>query len=213
MKNQFLRYISIFVFILLSKINLAQNKSWILAPHYIPNTSNPSFQFPLPTPLGGYQNQPATGAQNIQTDASGNILFFIVDDKIYARDGSLIETLTGSESNPLNGELSETLVLPDLVDCNLFHIVSTTTAQYNGTRAQYCRLRVSYNSQGIINPNSGIVLAVSEDCASGYTDFSTIVGSIWGSDDDSNVNKPLFAAMANGVPSWRGFAPPKVAKK
>ncbi|MEZ4889571.1 MAG: hypothetical protein R2779_03100 [Crocinitomicaceae bacterium] len=80
--------------------------------------------------------------QNIQMDADGNILFFIVDDFVYDRNGNIIEGPDGTtlynlsafqrvssvynfntEVNMPGSPQASTLIIPDKNDCNLFHII------------------------------------------------------------------------------------------
>lgn len=67
----------------------AQSKSWILTPNFSDDIANNLMQ-PLPITSGGYQGQTATGAQNIITNSNDEIMFFIVDEHIYGRNGELI---------------------------------------------------------------------------------------------------------------------------
>jgi hypothetical protein len=83
MKNKFL---SMSLILLCSFKLFAQNPALILAPNYI-LTSTP---LPLPT-FGpndadlnnGYDGQKANYSQNIQVDAQGNIVFFMVEEVLY----------------------------------------------------------------------------------------------------------------------------------
>lgn len=119
----------------LSWVLIAQNPAWILAPRY---TNNITSSFSL-LPVGDYSWDFAGYAQNIQRDASGNILFFIVDSKVYDRNGNLItyydDTFLLNELNSyqrltdvyyfddkviMRGTASEIVVVPDKNDCSLF---------------------------------------------------------------------------------------------
>ncbi len=54
--------------------------------------SNQMLSFNSTTP-NGYAGQPTQRVQNIQVDAQGNILFFIVDEMIYDRQGKFLVQL------------------------------------------------------------------------------------------------------------------------
>lgn len=59
---------------------LAQNPTWSLAEYY--RYGNVS---PLPIAILGYGSDPAFAASNMQFDAQGNILFFVVADMVYKK--------------------------------------------------------------------------------------------------------------------------------
>ncbi|HET6243683.1 MAG TPA: hypothetical protein VFF35_04100, partial [Bacteroidia bacterium] len=76
----------------------AQNNVWSLPGYYYQPGDLP---LPLPTPTISdqdlaflfYQGQRALYSHNAMQDAQGNLLFFIVDDKIYDRNGYLIDEM------------------------------------------------------------------------------------------------------------------------
>ena len=85
----------------------SQNSHWILAPKLYNNTWSSSSLPTLPTSVdSAYHGEAARYSQNIQMDASGNILFFIVDDKVYDRNGKRI---VGTESGYTTDNLFSTL--------------------------------------------------------------------------------------------------------
>ena len=95
MKTKVLLFMSVLLWTVFS---YAQNPSWVMAPKYLKyDTSGYVQQLSLPTGSGGYQGQVAKCSQNIQMDASGNILFFIVDGKIYGKNGELIDEMRNSD--------------------------------------------------------------------------------------------------------------------
>jgi len=166
--------------------SLSQNNAWILAPQYhqvLPTGPGPSLPLPTSSSPEGYHGQAAQYAQNIQMDASGNILFFIVDDKIYDRNGECIlsedpwqftslfsyERLQNvnyfSQSTAMNGTASEILIIPDKDDCNLFHIISSGAIHNSPSNftpqnvgVAYGKLKISYDGNGNITPSSKISL-------------------------------------------------------
>ena len=97
MKNLAVLIITIFT---LSFINIyAQNSVWSVPPYY----KDIAQIVPLPTVLPpglGYTGNPATNASNAMQDANGDLLFFIVDNMIYDKEGFLIGDLSVEFYNP-----------------------------------------------------------------------------------------------------------------
>jgi len=208
---------------------LAQNSYWILAPKkiYFPPFGNPQ-ETSLPTSSSpeGYHGQAAQFGQNIQMDASGNILFFIVDDRIYDRNGEIITAVSDDQTVELksyervmyqsvfthpissNGAASEVIVLPDKQDCNLFHIISTGfyTSPFN-VCVSYGRLRISYKADGTPTTNQAIEMQYNENVGtSGNTGaYNTMlsIDKIIGVNnfevvDLSHHRSPALAVVDNG---------------
>ncbi|MDT8412765.1 MAG: T9SS type A sorting domain-containing protein [Vicingaceae bacterium] len=99
---------------LISMVGLqAQNNIISLPPNYyqFPNTSPTS----LPTPAFGYNGLPADYSSNAMQDASGNLLFFVVDDVVYDKDGNLIGYLQGNQG-------TELMIVPDPGNCDIYYI-------------------------------------------------------------------------------------------
>ncbi len=102
MKTKFT--IKIMLFLFLCNVGVlalkAQNHIWSLPGQSLKfplGTGFPQLQ-PLPIPLISpwpeyYQGQQANYSHNAMQDAQGNLLFFIVDDKLYDKDGYLIDQL------------------------------------------------------------------------------------------------------------------------
>lgn len=189
-----------------SLYSFSQNQSWILAPDYI--EIGGLGQQPLPTTTGGYQNQPATGAQNMITDASGQIIFFIVDEYIYGRNGEIIDRFELYSGEPIAGVNSEIVIVKDPSDCNIFHLLSTQDISPNIkiSEAYYAKLRVSYNSQGQLNANSGFYYTDIEDCSSYLQKIETMIGSTYyssngggGNPHDENALFAVAPPSSNGV--------------
>ena len=80
----------------------AQNNIWSLPPNYYQFPFGPPQPLPAPgdgyylgsgvpndpnDPLDGYDGLPAQYSHNAMQDAGGNILFFIVDDVVYDKNG------------------------------------------------------------------------------------------------------------------------------
>ena len=96
---------SIFLFVLLTGLISSglygQNPIWSLTPHGA-DFGPPLVVNSLPTPLTGvgYDGLPATNASNAMQDANGDLLFFIVDNMIYDKEGFLIGDLSVEFYNP-----------------------------------------------------------------------------------------------------------------
>lgn len=131
--------------LLLSHNFIAQNPTWIMPPKYVDaNTFVPYF-LPIPTtfvdmsgttqtnyqpdPEDAYDGQVSRGSANGISDASGNLLFFIVDGVIYNGKGEGRGTLpdyTWRENN-YAGQVfgsAETVIVPDPANCNRYYITS-----------------------------------------------------------------------------------------
>lgn len=120
-----------------------QNPNWLIGNT---KTVNGYFPFALPIPsfdygnttmpnFGnqnmGYQGQLATNASNMITDASGGILFFIVDHHIYNKQGYCLGILS-STSDPYSTNAaaavrgaSEIVIVPNPSNCQQYYIIST----------------------------------------------------------------------------------------
>jgi hypothetical protein len=189
----------------------SQNQSWIFAPNYKQDMGDLNFPIPLPTTPGGYQGQPATGAQNIINNSNDEILFFIVDETIYGRSGEVIALLEPGIQN-INGQIkgrnAEVVVIPDASDCNMFHLLSTRVSlgSIEVAKGFYAKLRISYNSQGQLNANSGLVFEDYYDCYSNVHGIKEMVGTAFNSANGGPGNPhdeaPYYAVApldANGI--------------
>ena len=133
--------------VMCSTLSYAQNPGVILAPNYIPDIEfNPT---PIPLPLAqdyfgqaivvpntnpdiGYAGQSAENASNIMLDASGDILFFIVDEYIYDKNGQFIGFLDGLNSLNKGKGASEILIIPSSTFCNRYYIVTSIVSSVGG---------------------------------------------------------------------------------
>lgn len=178
--------------VLVSSVLNAQNPSWILAPNYKPNMELLTAPIPLPTygtlnnnPEDGYDGEPALRCQNIQVDKDGLILFFIIDQYVYDREGRLIEKMFGQtyffpSTHDIAG-LTEVSIIPVPGDCNSYYIVSGTDPAYDFGLSQaivepfYGKLEIKYDDNGnIIESCSG--LEVSND---GYPMISLYTSNLF----------------------------------
>jgi hypothetical protein len=190
-------------------ISWGQNNSLILAPNYIPNiggvNNNP---LPLPTfgPLNtnydeGYKGQTPQAAKNIIVDNQSKIVFFIIDEHIYDRKGRLIDkfefTINFGNLTKASGLISEIVVIPVPNDCNSYYLVSTGENPDAGVsfgKGYYARLKVIYDEEDNLLPESGLQLVSSDDCDAVAQSFENIIGSEYDADNNFHDERPLFAA-------------------
>lgn len=101
---------------LISMVGLqAQNNVWSLPSDYVQWIGSNPVKFTLPTPAGGYNGLPAAYSSNVMQDASGNLLFFVVDDVVYDKDGNLIDYLQGNQG-------TELMIVPAPGNCDIYYI-------------------------------------------------------------------------------------------
>lgn len=95
----------------------AQNATWSLPPNYYKTGtiySLPAPDFGLSNPFN-YAGLPAEYSHNAMQDASGNLLFFVVDDVVYDKDGYFIGYLQGNQG-------TELMIVPDPGNCDIYYI-------------------------------------------------------------------------------------------
>ncbi|MBI2257266.1 MAG: T9SS type A sorting domain-containing protein [Flavobacteriia bacterium] len=170
MKHNFL---SLSLILLCSFKLFCQNPAIVLAPNYSISGDEP---IPLPTygvlddnPLTGYDGQKAQYSQNIQVDNEGNILFFIVDDYIFDRNGKFLDKMRMVSDleliiDPVNGYGSEVMVLPvvDQITCvtsycifsSFFGSEAQGPGDLQGVVATYSVLDIEYTSNDEPTANS-----------------------------------------------------------
>jgi len=209
-------------FVLSNTICQAQNPYWMIAPKYLNFNSSFPNENTLPTSVNGYNGSSARYSQNIQMDADGNILFFIVDDFVYDRNGNIIEGPDGTTLYNLSafqrvssiynfntevnmpGSSSETLIIPDKNDCNLFHIISSGHDGFpNNTYVSYGKIKISYvNNQP--TPSSCLIPFTHSENGISYTASMQSLEMIIGSSNFEAYNmnhqrSPSLAVVDNGA--------------
>ncbi|GAB4257651.1 MAG: hypothetical protein Kow0079_14850 [Vicingaceae bacterium] len=76
-----------------------QNAIWSLPPNYVKQTIFGTFVQNLPTTSGYYGGVSAHYSHNAIGDKNGNILFFVVDGKIYDNSGTLVDYVSVSQAS------------------------------------------------------------------------------------------------------------------
>ncbi|MFM6993606.1 MAG: T9SS type A sorting domain-containing protein [Sediminibacterium sp.] len=104
-----------------------QNNIISLAPKYLKNGQ----LFNLPQgPNNGlnYVGQTAENCHNAMQDGNGNLLFFMVDDKLFDKDGFLIDNVYCN--NVAVKGTSEIVFVPDPLDCQKYYIIAAGRSEY-----------------------------------------------------------------------------------
>jgi len=108
---------------------MAQNPKWSLPTKlYNPPFLTPLPQYPQPglTQFYDYSGEVASHSHNSMPDANGNLLFFIVDERVYDKDGYFIDEMNAEGwggSMPMIGT-PELCIVPDPGNCNRYYIFS-----------------------------------------------------------------------------------------
>src|SRR5690554_3262127 len=108
MKNQITKLFITCALVMLGSFYVnAQNHVWTLPENYVDFGQGPDPQ-PLPIPPDGisgddYEGQPAMHAHNAIAKPNGQLVFFVVDDKLYDKDGYLMYALRDANGNSVSG--------------------------------------------------------------------------------------------------------------
>lgn len=135
----------------LSMIQLikSQNQIWSLPPFYVNNDGNGNVDYdPLPAPGGqnlagvdNYNGQPASFSHNAMQDKDGNLLFFVVDGKVYDKNGEayIINEMTNFTSAEIYGGFAETMIIPEPGSCSRYYIFSVIPSGGAGCQGPGCK--------------------------------------------------------------------------
>ncbi|MFA5670687.1 MAG: hypothetical protein WC967_15740, partial [Balneolaceae bacterium] len=120
-----------FLLLLISMMSIAQytqsqNPVWSTPPYYVKD----NLPHNLPTVSPFYNN-----ASNMHLDANGDILFYIIDDDIFDKDGDFIGNLMNfydaTHFLPYIcmdiSNTSEIVIVPDPANCSRFYIITSAT--------------------------------------------------------------------------------------
>ncbi|PWH85764.1 T9SS type A sorting domain-containing protein [Brumimicrobium oceani] len=136
---------------------IAQNTGWILPPLYKPNMLNQVPPVPLPTqnPSIGYDGLPATNASNAMQDANGDLLFFIVDDMIYDKEGYRIGMLTIPNNGINLYGTAEITIVPVPDNCSQFYIFLAGSNNYDLVHSKAFVAKLDMSLPTDVSANSG----------------------------------------------------------
>ncbi|PWH85177.1 hypothetical protein [Brumimicrobium oceani] len=110
-----------------------QNGVWSL-PEYYWESQSPIQPLPTQNPNIGYDGLPASNVSNAMQDANGDLLFFIVDDEIYDKEGYTIGIFDAAPNYPpfeVKGT-SEISIVPVPGNCSQFYIFLSGRKNYTG---------------------------------------------------------------------------------
>ncbi|MBI1837782.1 MAG: T9SS type A sorting domain-containing protein [Flavobacteriia bacterium] len=183
----------------------SQNSGLIFAPKF-QNLTNGIQNLPTYGQINtnyyeGYKGQAAKSAQNIITDSQGDIVFFIVDQFIYDKNGKLIDVFTETSEGVMevSGIISEIAVVPAPEDCNTFYLLSTRNAtDISYAKGFYAKLVVKYNAQGQLLEGSGLEQIVQGECENKGVFFENLIGSAYYANNNNHDEGPRFAVVNKG---------------
>lgn len=192
---------------------LAQNPNWIIGDKKFINSNLTSLPIPaydygntsMPNsndPYLSYQGQSPTNASNLITTPNNQILFFIIDQHIYNKDGYCLGNLNTTsddfnsvESNQVKGA-SEILIVPNPANCQQYYIVSTKIDVGISNKKPYLFLLdmgIANINASAYNPNACILgqlvpIGVSNG---NFQNFGTSIASLINSENSSDPIPPF----------------------
>ncbi len=192
---------------------LAQNPNLIINNYKL----NGNFATPLPIPAYdygntsmpnsndpylSYQGQSPTNASNLVTTPNNQILFFIIDQHIYNKDGYCLGNLNTTsddfnsvESNQVKGA-SEILIVPNPANCQQYYIVSTKIDVGISNKKPYLFLLdmgIANINATAYNPNACILgqLVPIGFSNGNFQNFGTSIASLINSENSSDPIPPF----------------------
>jgi hypothetical protein len=129
----------------------AQNPVVIIAPNYISPIIGLA---PLPQRPGleDYHGEKAECASNAMCDAQGQLKFFIVDDKIYDKEGYYIASM--NVTNNFAKGRSEISIVKDPANCEQFFIFSSSRNYSNFSSGdEYIMMTLDFSQASSLNSN------------------------------------------------------------
>jgi hypothetical protein len=166
MKKQITFFIVFILFVVSNMCAQTQNNIWSLPPNYY-DFSTANLQA-LPTSPFGYDGTPAKFGHNAMQDANGELLFFIVDNTIYDKDGLQIDFFPN-----INTPGQEISIVPDPSSCERYYIFYSGVAPYYGILDLTVPWIVEQGPVSSIVPILGINWVFQTDKTSGHTIVSS----------------------------------------
>ncbi|MCZ2442556.1 MAG: T9SS type A sorting domain-containing protein [Flavobacteriales bacterium] len=118
-----------------------QNNIWSLPNKYYNNDLSSPLTLPNgPIPGQDYKGEQAQHVHNAMQDANGRLLFFIIDGKVFDKDGYLIDEMYNNSFGLIPGG-QEICIVPDPGNCQRYYIFSSS--QGNFARPFYSILDLS----------------------------------------------------------------------
>jgi len=151
MKSKKIHFTSL-IFLLAFNTLIAQNPMWSL-PQGQYSEIGGYLPLPTPTPIGTinpgyfYSGAAATNTHNAMSDGAGNLLFFIVDNWVYDKNGYGLMRLHFTDSWDNNSSNvrgnSDVCIVPDPGNCSRYYIFTTTYGFQTNNTAVYALLDLS----------------------------------------------------------------------
>lgn len=108
-----------------------QNDFWSLPPNRFINSIGIYGPLPQgPIPGQDYKGEQAQHVHNAMQDANGNLLFFVVDGKVFDKDGYLIDEMYNNSFGYIPGG-QEICLVPDPGNCQRYYIFSSSQGNYS----------------------------------------------------------------------------------
>lgn len=161
--------LAILCIITIQKIN-AQNNIWSLPSSYYNNV------FVQGLPIGSapgldYQGEQAQYVHNAMQDANGNLLFFVIDGKVYDKDGFFIDEMYHTSFGYIPGG-QEIVIVPDPGNCQRYYIFSSTQGDF--PRPFYAIINLSMPNQWTVGRNGAL-----EDFSNGTAQPLSLPSNNW----------------------------------
>lgn len=107
-----------------------QNNVWSLPNKFYNNSLGQTFNLPNGPILGqDYKGEQAQHVHNAMQDANGNLLFFVLDGKVFDRDGYLIDEMYNNSFGLIPGG-QEICIVPDPGNCQRYYIFSSSHGNF-----------------------------------------------------------------------------------
>tara|TARA_B100000508_G_scaffold140085_1_gene139947 strand:+ start:36150 stop:40244 length:4095 start_codon:yes stop_codon:yes gene_type:complete len=163
------------------------NNLWSFPPNYF---DQQNLITPLPeglNPFDDYNGAPSTNSHNVVRDMDGNIRFFVVDERVFNKEGRLIDRMYSGGVSSIKGA-AETLILPYPGDCQKYYIFATGRPNYGltGQKEPFYSI-VDLSAQNIYDSNTTGALEYTN--SGNATSIADITPTFYGDDLPSAIDK------------------------